>query len=203
MINVDLKKVFLFWVIPICSIVFITTIVAHAFTTEPILKEWDWHWSQRVSTYIRGYVTTWSLVITGLVTFLLVYAAFWSIVEGRSARREDKRLVLINEIRLWAENVIVAITDPRISIAYPLFRADMQLLLRPLNARSLGILADVEQIGGDLQKIVRVAVRRLTAVDKVVVNPNKKFRLDRVKRILIIAFTAVINTTSEYRDPLK
>ena len=83
-----------------------------------------------------------------------------------------------------------------------MLRFELETGLRPLTAKSLAILADADKLGGDIRNKVYVAIKRLNAVGKITRDPARNFNLTKLKKIILTAFTDVINSTSDYKYPV-
>ena len=117
------------------------------------------HW---LSALILKYFDSWSIALSAAMMSLLAFAAFWTIVENRRIReeqnQEERRRLALERIRGWAEVVCELITRPtsRATILEERL-AELDVWLQTTGGRSLGVLGDAEQLGGDLNSYVKGA----------------------------------------------
>ena len=57
---------------------------------------------------IADWIKEWAIVISGGATFLLAIAAFCAIRQTRGIQKSEKRQRLLNEIIVWAEDILLS-----------------------------------------------------------------------------------------------
>lgn len=113
----------------------------------------------------EGYAVKFSAFAAVLVAF----AAFISIEESRRLREdnrsiqaEEKRRLALERIRRWAEDTIELLTRPILTPNLDEALRDMERLIQPTVARSIGILLDTERMDRDLNAAMVEITRKLT-----------------------------------------
>lgn len=96
--------------------------------------------------------------ISAFAVLLMAFAAFANIEESRRLRKEERQRLALERIRGWAEGLCELIMRPT-SRATKLEErlAELDVWLQTTAGRSLGVLADAEQLGGDLNSYIKGA----------------------------------------------
>ena len=138
---------------------------------------------------------SWVTLSLATATFLLAGAAFWSIWQNYTFKREERCIQAMYRIRAWAEQSSQLLTVPSPSgqdEALAILRKNIQIV----RASSLGALADGDALGGEVNNKVQKAVHDFD----VIVETAKTHNLtdfEDLLRNLLLDYWEVIKSTSK------
>jgi len=107
-----------------------------------------------IAAWLFSFVDGWAAALSASAAILLVITALLAIRENRRTRDLDT-------VRSWAENAIMFLYIPS-SEEIPLMKwSQLEIKLKTIMAKGVGVLAIAEKSGGDFEKNVKKASARL------------------------------------------
>lgn len=181
------------------------------------------HWLAKL---ILKYFDSWSIALSAAATFILACVAVGSIIENRRIReeqtRDERHRQALERVRNWAESLFELVTRPTRHTNLQRRLIELDALTRSGGVKSVGILYDAEQLGGDVNAHVKAAhlflfkfVARLHGTKEInefrnrygiteTIKPiNTAEELEEAKRTLLESLGDVISAVTKKLVPLE
>ncbi len=127
----------------VIAAILVTAVLIHIFKSTNCIAAW-----------LFSFVNSWAAALSASAAVLLVITALLAI-------RENRRIRDLNTVRSWAENAITLLYIPS-SEEIPLMKwSELEIKLKTIFAKCVGILAIAEKSGGDFEEDVKKASARL------------------------------------------
>jgi len=119
-----------------------------------------------IAAWLFSFVDGWAAAFSASAAFFLVITALLAIRENRRTRDMDT-------VRSWAENAIMLLYLPS-SEELPLLKwSELEIKLKSIFAKSVGVLAIADKFGGDFEKNVKKASAKLISLIETVERANR------------------------------